>query len=50
MVYLQYKDGSLVASTAHPVRNNEDYTELTKEEYDALIEELEQAAEAAITE
>lgn len=50
MVYLQYKDGSLIASTAYPLRNREDYTELTEEEYNTLMAELEKAAEEEATE
>ena len=45
MIYLQYKDGSLIASTAYPLRNREDYTELTEEEYNTRMAELEKAAE-----
>ena len=45
MIYLQYKDGSLIASTAYPLRNREDYTELTEEEYNNRMAELEKAAE-----
>lgn len=45
MVYLQYKDGSLIASTAYPINNRENYTEITVEEYNAFIEQLEKEAE-----
>lgn len=46
MVYLQYKDGSLIATTAYPVRNREDYTELTEEEYNILLAQENEEAEA----
>lgn len=46
MVYLQYKDGSLIATTAYPVRNREDYTELTEEEYNILLAQEDEEAEA----
>lgn len=46
MVYLQYKDGSLIATTAYPVRNREDYTELTEEEYNILLAQEYEEAEA----
>lgn len=46
MVYLQYKDGSLIATTAYPVRNREDYTELTEEEYNTLLAQEDEEAEA----
>ena len=46
MVYLQYKDGSLIATTAYPLRNREDYTELTEEEYNILLAQEDEEAEA----
>lgn len=46
MIYLQYKDGSLIATTAYPVRNREDYTELTEEEYNILLAQEDEEAEA----
>ena len=46
MVYLQYKDGSLIASTAYPINNREDYTELTEEEYNTLMAQEDEEAEA----
>ena len=46
MVYLQYKDGSLIATTAYPIRNREDYTELTEEEYNILLAQEDEEAEA----
>lgn len=46
MIYLQYKDGSLIATTAYPIRNREDYTELTEEEYNILLAQEDEEAEA----
>lgn len=50
MFYLRYKDGSLLATTRLPLRNVEDYTEITKEEYDAFMEQFLKDAEAEATE
>ena len=50
MFYLRYKDGSMIATTSYPINNREDYTELTVEEYNAFIEQLEKAAEEEATE
>lgn len=46
MIYLQYKDGSLIATTVYPIRNREDYTELTEEEYNILLAQEDEEAEA----
>ena len=45
MFYLRYKDGSMIATTSYPINNREDYTEITVEEYNAFIEQLEKEAE-----
>jgi hypothetical protein len=50
MVYLRYKDGSLLSATSYPLRNREDYTEITKEEYDAAMEQFIKEAEEEATE
>lgn len=45
MFYLRYKDGSMIATTSYPINNRENYTEITVEEYNAFIEQLEKEAE-----
>lgn len=45
MFYLRYRDGSMIATTSYPINNREDYTEITVEEYNAFIEQLEKEAE-----
>lgn len=45
MFYLRYRDGSIIATTSYPINNREDYTEITVEEYNAFIEQLEKEAE-----
>lgn len=51
MVYLQHKNGSLVASTTYPIRNREDYTEISEEEYNELMRKAyEEAMEEATEE
>lgn len=45
MFYLRYKDGSMIATTSYPINNRENYTEITAEEYNAFIEQLEKEAE-----
>ena len=45
MFYLRYKDGSMIATTSYPINNRKDYTEITVEEYNAFIEQLEKEAE-----
>lgn len=51
MFYLRYKDGSMIATTSYPINNRENYTEITVEEYNAFIEQLEkEAKEEANTE
>ena len=51
MFYLRYKDGSMIATTSYPINNRENYTEISVEEYNAFIEQLEkEAKEEANTE
>ena len=50
MFYLRYKDGSMIATTSYPINNREEYTEISEEEYNAFIEQLEKAAEEEATE
>lgn len=45
MFYLRYRDGSMIATTSYPINNREDYAEITVEEYNAFIEQLEKEAE-----
>ena len=45
MFYLRYKDGSMIATTSYPINNREEYTEISEEEYNAFIEQLEKEAE-----
>ena len=45
MFYLRYRDGSMIATTSYPINNRENYTEITVEEYNAFIEQLEKEAE-----
>ena len=45
MFYLRYKDGSMIATTSYPINNRENYTEITVEEYNAFIAQLEKEAE-----
>ena len=50
MFYLRYRDGSMIATTSYPINNREEYTEISEEEYNAFIEQLEKAAEEEATE